>query len=114
MKQSFEQKNRFAAMVLKSEQSMPVRAMEELDLNRVVFFVVKSATDAQSEQLCRGIKGNLLKRIPLKKAKREMFICRTADDLSDAALFDFYETIMQQIFGTKTRIRARIIRRIAL
>ena len=105
---------RFAAMVLKSEQSMPARAMEELDLNRVVFFVVKSATNAQSKQLCRGIKSDLLKRIPLKKAKREMFICRTADNINDAKILDSYETIIKQIFGPKTRIRARIIRRIAL
>ena len=97
----------------KSALSLPSQVMEELDLNRVVFFVVKSATNAQSKQLCRSIKGNLLKRIPLKKAKREMFICRTADDFNDAALFDFYETIMQQIFGPKTRIRVRILRRIA-
>ena len=103
----------FIASMRKSALSLPSQVMEELDLNRVVFFVVKSATNAQSEQLCRGIKGDLLKRIPLKKAKREMFICRTADDLNDAALFDFYETIMQQIFGTKARIRVRILRRIA-
>ena len=98
----------------KSALSLPSQVMEELDLNRVVFFVVKSATEAQREQLCHHLGAFLIKRIPLKKAKREMFICRTADDLNDAALFDFYETIMQQIFGTKTRIRARIIRRIAL
>ena len=98
----------------KSALSLPSQVMEELDLNRVVFFVVKSATDAQSEQLCRDIKGNLLKRIPLKKAKREMFICRTADNVNDAKILDYYETIIKQIFGPKTRIRARIIRRIAL
>ena len=97
----------------KSALSLPSQVMEELDLDRVVFFVVKSATEAQREQLCHHLGAFLIKRIPLKKAKREMFICRTADDLNDAALFDFYETIMQQIFGTKARIRVRILRRIA-
>ena len=103
----------FIASMRKSALSLPSQVMEELDLNRVVFFVVKSATEAQREQLCHHLGAFLIKRIPLKKAKREMFICRTADDLSDAALFDFYETIMQQIFGPKTRIRVRILRRIA-
>ena len=114
MRKTIELKTRFAAMVLKSEQSMPARAMEELDLDRVVFFVVKSATEAQREQLCHHLGAFLIKRIPLKKAKREMVICRTADNVNDAKILDYYETIIKQIFGPKTRIRARIIRRIAL
>ena len=114
MKQTFEQMTRFAAMVLKSEQSMPARAMEELDLNRVVFFVVKSATEAQREQLCHHLGAFLIKRIPLKKAKREMVICRTADNVNDAKILAAYETILKPIFGPKPLMRARIIRRIAL
>ena len=114
MRKTIELTTRFAAMVLKSEQSMPARAMEELDLDRVVFFVVKSATEAQREQLCHHLGAFLIKRIPLKKAKREMVICRTADNVNDAKILDSYETIIKQIFGPKTRIRARIIRRIAL
>ena len=86
MRKSFEQMTRCAAMVLKSEQSMPARAMEKLDLDRVVFFVVKSATEAQREQLCHHLGAFLIKRIPLKKAKREMVICRTADNVNDAKI----------------------------
>ena len=114
MRKTFEQMTRFAAMVLKSEQSMPARVMVNQELQSCVFFVLRGGTDEQREQLCRGIKGDLLKRIPLKKAKREMVICRTADNVNDAKILDSYETIIKQIFGPNTRIRARIIRRIAL
>ena len=114
MEKFFNQQSRFTAVVLKSEHSMPARVMEELDLDRVVFFVVKSATEAQREQLCHALNAFLIRRIPLKKAKREMVICRTSDNVNDAQVLDFYETIMQQIFGPQTRIRAKIVWRIAL
>ena len=92
---------------------MPARVMVNQELQSCVFFVVKSATEAQREQLCHHLGAFLIKRIPLKKAKREMVICRTADNVNDAKILDSYETIIKQIFGPKTRIRARIIRRIA-
>ena len=113
MEKFFNQQSRFTAVVLKSEQAMPASVMEELDLDRVVFFVVKSATEAQREQLCHALNAFLIRRIPLKKAKREMVICRTLDNVNDAQVLDFYETIMQQIFGPQTRIRAKIVWRIA-
>ena len=104
----------FSATVQKSPASLPAQIMTEHSLDRVVYFVLRSGSNEQRDALEDLLSRALLERIPLKRARREMWICRTDNGANDAEHFASYETILQHVFGPTCRTRVRIMWRAAL
>lgn len=97
----------FSATMQKSPLSIPARVMVELGLDRVVYFVLRGGTDDQRERLNAMLGASLIARVPLRRARRQMLICR-AYDVGDNVHLYFYESLLQRVFGDKCRIRVRI------
>ena len=104
----------FSATVQKSPASLPAQIMTEHSLDRVVYFVLRGGTDEQRDALEDLLSRALLERIPLKRARREMWVCRTVDGANDAAHLQDYDTILRYVFGSNCRVRVRIMWRAAL
>lgn len=113
----FAQKNKtmatnqtyFSATMQKSPLSVPARIMEELNLDRVVYFVLRGGTDEQREALQDLIGNAVIARIALSRARRQMIICRTSDDINDAVTIDSYRAALEHVFGEHCRITVRIL-----
>ena len=113
----FAQKNKtmatkqiyFSATMQKSPLSVPARVMEELNLDRVVYFVLRGGTDEQREALQDLIGNAVIARIALSRARRQMIICRTSDDINDAVTIDSYRAALEHVFGEHCRITVRIL-----
>ena len=114
MRKTVEQTTRFAAMVLKSEQSMPARVMVNQELQSCVFFVLRGGTDEQREQLQAQIEKAVICRKNLSRGRRQMIICRANDALTDAANIEQYQRILANVFGVNTRTCVRFMRRMPL
>lgn len=99
----------FSASMQKSPMSIPARVMTEHGLDRVVYFVLRGGTDEQRSALADLLSIALLSRVPLKRARREMWVCRTYDCCNDAEHFDSYDSILCHVFGEKCRVRVRIM-----
>lgn len=93
----------------KSPLSVPARIMEELNLDRVVYFVLRGGTDEQREALQDLIGNAVITRIALSRARRQMIICRTSDDINDAVTIDSYRAALEHVFGEHYRITVRIL-----
>ena len=104
----------FSATMQKSPASLPAQIMTEHSLDRVVYFVLRGGSDEQRSALADLLSHALLSRVPLKRARREMWICRAERECNDAEHFASYETILQHVFGPTCRTRVRIIWRAAL
>lgn len=104
----------FSATVQKSPASLPAQIMTEHSLDRVVYFVLRGGSDEQRSALADLLSVALLSRVPLKRARREMWICRAERECNDAEHFASYETILQHVFGPTCRTRVRIMWRAAL
>lgn len=100
----------FLSIVEKSPLSKVAQVMSNLGLARVVYFVLRGGTDAQREELHQLIYGNLVCRIPLRRGRRQMIICRTSDIFTDRAYLQFYRKTLQSVFGDKCRIAVRVMR----
>lgn len=100
----------FLSTIEKSPLSKPAQVMSELGLTRVVYFVLRGGTEDQREKLHQLIYGNLVCRIPLRRAGRQMIICRTSDIFTDQAYLLFYRKTLQSVFGEKCRITVRVMR----
>lgn len=99
----------FSATMQKSPLSVPARIMEELNLDRVVYFVLRGGTDEQREALQDLIGNTVIARIALSRARRQMIICRTSDDINDAVTIDSYRAALEHVFGEHCRITVRIL-----
>lgn len=99
----------FSATMQKSPMSIPARVMTEHSLDRVVYFVLRGGSDEQRSALADLLSHALLSRVPLKRARREMWICRTHDCCNDEEHFETYENILRYVFGPKCRVRVRIM-----
>ena len=99
----------FSATMQKSPLSVPARIMEELNLDRVVYFVLRGGTDEQREALQALIGNAVIARIALSRARRQMIICRTSDDINDAVTIDSYRAALEHVFGEHCRITVRIL-----
>ena len=104
----------FSATVQKSPASLPAQIMTEHSLDRVVYFVLRGGSDEQRSALADLLSVALLSRVPLKRARREMWVCRTVDGANDAAHLQDYDTILRYVFGPTCRTRVRIMWRAAL
>ena len=104
----------FSATMQKSPASLPAKIMTEHSLDRVVYFVLRGGSDEQRSALADLLSHALLSRVPLKRARREMWICRAERECNDAEHFASYETILQHVFGPTCRTRVRIMWRAAL
>lgn len=105
---------RYAAVVLKSEQAMPVRVMVEQELASCVYYVVRGGSDEQREQLHALIEKEVVCRLDLSRGRRQMIICRANEALSDAENIAMHQRILASVFGSNNRISVRFMRRIAL
>ena len=114
MTQKVEQTTRFAAMVLKSEQSMPARVMVNQELQSCVFFVLRGGTDEQREQLQAQIEKAVICKQNLSHGRRQMIICRANDALTDAANIEQYQRILAIVLGVNNRTCVRFMRRMPL
>lgn len=99
----------FSATVQKSPASLPAQIMTEQQLDRVVYFVLRGGTDEQRSALADLLSFALISRVPLKRARREMWICRTRDNQNDAQHFQDYNAILCHVFGPNCRVRVRIM-----
>lgn len=99
----------FSATVQKSPASLPAKIMTEHNLDRVVYFVLRGGSDEQRSALAELLSIALLSRVPLKRARREMWVCRTHDCCNDAEHFASYDNILQHVFGSTCRVRVRIM-----
>ena len=99
----------FSATMQKSPFSVPARVMEELNLDRIVYFVLRGGTDAQREYLHELLGDALVGRVPLSRARRQMIICRTHDGQNDAEHIESYNALLRHVFGDKCRITVRIM-----
>ena len=104
----------FSATMQKSPASLPAQIMTEHGLDRVVYFVLRSGSNEQRDALEDLLSRALLERIPLKRARREMWVCRTDNGANDAAHLQDYDTILRYVFGSNCRVRVRIIWRAAV
>ena len=104
----------FSATVQKSPASLPAQIMTEHNLDRVVYFVLRSGSNEQRDALEDLLSRALLSRVPLKRARREMWICRAERECNDAAHLQDYDTILRYVFGSNCRVRVRIMWRAAL
>lgn len=99
----------FSATMQKSPASLPAKIMTEHRLDRVVYFVLRGGSDKQRNQLADLLSAALLSRVPLKRARREMWICRAHDCCNDMQHFDSYSELLRYVFGPKCRVRVRIM-----
>lgn len=99
----------FSATMQKSPASLPAQIMSEHSLDRVVFFVVRGGSDAQRSALADMLYMTLISRVPLRKARREMWICRCREGVATMAHLEDYQAVLKHVFGEKCRIRVRIL-----
>ncbi len=95
--------------------SIPAQIMTEHNLDRVVYFVLRSGSNKQRDAMEDLLSRALLERIPLKRARREMWVCHTTGNgANDAAHLQDYDTILRYVFGSNCRVRVRIMWRAAV
>lgn len=82
--------------------------MTEHSLDRVVYFVLRGGTDEQRLYLHDVLRDALITRVPLRRARREMWLCRYKSGCTEAEHFDNYDALLRHIFGDKCRIRVRL------
>lgn len=99
----------FSATMQKSPASLPAQIMTEHSLDRVVYFVLRGGTDEQREALANMLRMTLITRIPLRKARREMWICRCQEGITTMSHLDNYQAVLQHVFGDSCRIRVRVL-----
>lgn len=98
----------FSATVQKSPASLPAKIMTEHSLDRVVYFVLRGGTDEQRSALAELLSIALLSRVPLKRARREMWVCRTHDCCNDMQHIESYNEVLCHVFGKNCRIVVRV------
>lgn len=96
--------------VLRSMSARPVRFMEENGYDEVIYFIIRGGSDELRQRLVKYLGWTLLARIPLKRARREMYICRVMPDFSDADNLYCYRQTIEQFFGTNSRVRVHIVK----
>ena len=106
----------FIASTLKSEQSKVARVMEHLNLDRVVYFVVRDPSTHKRSTLYYDIRPNLIARLPVDvkrhpKAHRMLVVCNTSSQFSDAQYIEEYRYLLRHIFGPKCRYAVRVCHR---
>lgn len=99
----------FSATVQKSPMSIPAKIMTEQGLDRVVYFVLRGGSDEQREALADMLCMTLIQRVPLRKARREMWICRCQEGIATMPHLENYRAVLQHVFGEKCRIRVRVM-----
>ena len=104
----------FSATMQKSPASLPAQIMTEHSLDRVVYFVLRGGSDEQRSALADLLSVALLSRVPLKRARREMWVCRTHDCCNDMQHIESYNEVLRHIFGDNCRIVVRVCWRAAL
>lgn len=107
----------FLASTLKSEQAKVAQYMDLMNLDRVVFFVVRDPSRNLQEALFEDIREQLLARIPLSSkrhpmARRMLYICKANDCCSDDQHIENYRYYLHQTFGPKCRYAVRVCHRI--
>lgn len=105
-------KNNFWATMPKSELSIPAQVLTQLKRKRLVYFVIRRATDEQWEDLYDILQPTLETRIPLRKGKRQMVFCRPMHKNNDLLEFEDYRFVLKTVFGPKCRIPVRVCHRI--
>lgn len=98
----------FSATMQKSPLSIPARIMTEHNLDRVVYFVLRGGTVEQRLYLYEVLCDALIERVPLRRARREMLVCRYKSGCTEAEHFDNYTALLRHVFGDKCRIRIRL------
>lgn len=102
-------KNNFWATMPKSELSIPAQVLIQLKRKRLVYFVIRRATDEQWEDLYDILGPSLVTRIPLKKEGHHMIFCRPRHRDNDYLDLDDYRFLLKTVFGPKCRIPVRMI-----
>ncbi|MGN0235185.1 MAG: hypothetical protein ACI4BD_02570 [Paludibacteraceae bacterium] len=100
----------FSATMQKSALSKPARVMNELNLDRVAYFVLRGGSDDQRAYLNELLGDSLIARLPLLRGRnRQMLICRAELHLSDAQVLCSYQAVLTHVFGERCRITTRIM-----
>lgn len=98
----------FSATMQKSPASLPAQIMTEQGLDRVVYFVLRGGTDEQRTCLSEMLREVLIERVPLRRARREMWLCHYKCGCSELEHYDNYDALLKHVFGEKCRIRVRL------
>lgn len=93
----------------KSPASLPAQIMTEQGLDRVVYFVLRGGTDEQRANLSEMLSRVLIERVPLRRARREMWLCYYKSGCSEVEHYDNYDALLKHVFGPTCRIRVRIM-----
>jgi len=126
---SMDTKNSFfTATTCKSQLSKVARVMNELNLDRVVYFVVRGGSERQRMQLSINLSQMIICQLPLiskgalrkknaaphrtRDSVRRMLICQAFADTSDFNLIRVYRTYLEEVFGDKCRLSVRVVRRL--
>ena len=102
----------FLATMPKSELSKAAQVMNDLNLDDLVYFVVRRATDDQWEDLYDILQPTLVTRIPLSKGKRQMVFCHPMHKNNDLLEFEDYRFVLKTVLGNRCRIPVRVCHRI--
>ena len=107
----------FVASTLKSNEATVAKYMEYMNLDRVVFFVVRNPSTRLRDDLHAYMRDNELTRILLPASKRHpkthrmLVIARTEERFPDAQYIEEYRYLLKQIYSPKCRYSVRICRR---
>lgn len=106
----------FTALMLRSEQSVVAKLMMALDLNRVVYFVLRGGNADQRANLGELLDETAVACLPLRskshpKTNRQMWILEPLHSVSDFDAIASYRAVLEHVFGPKTRIAVRIMKR---
>ena len=94
----------------KSALSKPAQVMTELNLDRVVYLVLRGGSDEQRAYLNELLSEVLIARLPLRRGRnRQMLICRAELHLNDALVLHSSQAVLTHVFGEGCRIVPRIM-----
>lgn len=96
----------------KSELSKAAQVMNDLNLNDLVFFVVRRATDEQWEDLYDLLGPLVETRVPLQKGQRQMMFCHPRSEADDYTQIDDIRFLVKTAFGPNCRISVRMCKRV--
>ena len=109
----------FTTTSQKSSNSHVAQVMNDHELDRAVYFILRGGSDAQREELRELISSALIDWYPILNRRhprrlRDIIICRAHDNVDDLQHIETYRSVLEYVLGKNCRITVRVVWRAAL